>query len=93
MESSTLPKFNMEPEKLPKPNRKGSSSNHLLSGAMLNFGRVVDIFFREQQIFGEVPKGSPLSPDVAGIGGCVGNLGKWGVSDSENRENPKMDGL
>ena len=28
------------PEKLPKPNRKGSSSNHHFSGAMLNFGGV-----------------------------------------------------
>ena len=31
----TLPKFNIAPEKLPKPNRKGSSSNHHFSGAML----------------------------------------------------------
>ena len=28
------------PEKLPKPNRKGSSSNHHFSGSMLNFGGV-----------------------------------------------------
>ena len=38
--TDTLPKFNSElsPEKLPKPNRKGSSSKHHFSGAMLNFG-------------------------------------------------------
>ena len=35
-------------------------------------------FFLEQQIFGEVPKGSPLSPDVAGIGGCVWKSWKMG---------------
>ncbi len=29
----TLPKFNMAPEKLPKPNRKRSSSNHHFLGA------------------------------------------------------------
>ena len=29
-------KTNIDPEKLPKPNRKGSSSNHHFSGAMLN---------------------------------------------------------
>ena len=28
----TLPKFNMAPEKLPNPNRKGSSSKHHFSG-------------------------------------------------------------
>ena len=39
----TLPKFNIAPEKLPKPNRKGSSSNHHFSGAMLNFGGVMYI--------------------------------------------------
>ena len=30
----------LTPEKLPKPNRKGSSSNHYVSGCMLNFGGV-----------------------------------------------------
>ena len=37
------PKFNSEfsPEKLPGPNRKGSSSNHLFfRGELLNFGGV-----------------------------------------------------
>ena len=36
---NTLPKLNSEftPEKLPKPKRKGSSSNHHFSGAMLSF--------------------------------------------------------
>ncbi len=40
--STTPPKFNSEftPEKLPKSNRKGSSSNHYFSGSMLNFGGV-----------------------------------------------------
>ena len=33
-------KFNTGPEKLPGPKRKGSSSNHHFSGAMLNFGGV-----------------------------------------------------
>ena len=28
------------PEKLPKPNRKGLSSDHLVSGTMFNFGGV-----------------------------------------------------
>ena len=40
----TLPKFNSEfsPEKLPKPNRKKTSSKHNFSGAnsLLNFGGV-----------------------------------------------------
>ena len=36
----TLPKFNSSPLKSYLPNRKGSSSNHYFSGAMLNFGGV-----------------------------------------------------
>ena len=37
----TLPKFNIAPEKLPKPNRKGLSSNHpFFRGELLNFGGV-----------------------------------------------------
>ncbi len=36
----TLPKFNSSPLKSYLPNRKGLSSNHHFSGAMLNFGGV-----------------------------------------------------
>ena len=39
--SITLPKFNSSPLKSYLPNRKGSSSNHHFSGAMLNFGGVI----------------------------------------------------
>ncbi len=36
---ATLPKFNIAPEKLPKPNRKGPSSNDpFFRGELLNFG-------------------------------------------------------
>ena len=40
MKEVPFPKLNIAPEKLPKTNRKGSSSNHHFSGSMLNFGRV-----------------------------------------------------
>ena len=48
----TLPKFDSEfiPEKLPKPNRKGSSSNHYFSGPMLNFGGVYLFFLSDFDI-------------------------------------------
>ena len=46
--SYTLPKFNIALEKLHLPNRKGSSSNHHFSGAMLNFGGVSSLGFRMQ---------------------------------------------
>ena len=36
----TLPKFNIAPENRPNAKRKGLSSNHHFSGAMLNFGGV-----------------------------------------------------
>jgi len=37
---NNFPKFNSSPLKSYLPNRKGSSSNHHFSGAMLNFGGV-----------------------------------------------------
>jgi len=41
----TLPKFNSSPLKSYLPNRKGSSSNHHFSGAMLHFQGVTYWFF------------------------------------------------
>ena len=41
----TLPKFHVAPEKLPKPNRKGLSSNHHFSGAsLLVWGMVTHVY-------------------------------------------------
>ena len=58
---STLPKFNIAPEKLPKPNRKGSSSNHF-SGAMLNFGGVGKHVFKSTEFHLVSPHPQNLHP-------------------------------
>ena len=52
----TLPETNVfAPENRPKPNRKGSYSNHPFSGAMLIFGEVSNLSFNHKKKLERLP--------------------------------------
>ena len=69
-----LPKFNVPPEKLPKPKRKGSSS-------MLNFRDVIPTKLGRDFI---PPKNNPLNKQAGAFFFHAQLEARWGVGHSDD---------